>query len=308
MILVLAGRSRGSRFCRRKMRVKQLNTSFKLLGLGFRILKSLGAGNTATDTARDLGCTKANITYWKNKFLDMDALRLQCRDVFITYSLTPFGLKLLTGSEEGFSGEVFVLEDHAVKFGIIEPEKTCIDWCKLGQPRNWEKLGFKVGNVRVVKTSKSIIIHPGKLKGFDIDELEVSAGQIIERVRVFLQNRFGMVLSEEGIPLHKPIWQVFSPEAEEWAKAGTVKVNGIGQLDKSPPDRRAHREYDKKQLAIDAVMAPAILENLERKVDAIAENVGRLIGAVDNLSDVLGKLVQPDVQERPESEVPSYVR
>jgi hypothetical protein len=211
-------------------------------------------------------------------------------------------------SEDGFCGEVFVLEDHAVKFEIVEREKVAVDWRKLGQPRNWQKVGIKIGNVRVEKTSRNVIIHPGKLKGFDIDELEVTAGQVVERMRAFLENRFGMVLSEEGIPLHKPIWQVFSPEAEEWAKAGTVKVNGIGQLDKSPPERKAYREYDKKQLAVDAVMAPAILASIEHKVEAIAENVGRLIGTVDKLTNVLGKLVQPESEKRPESEAPSYVR
>jgi DNA-binding MarR family transcriptional regulator len=294
---------------RRKRRVQEFNKSFELLGSGLQVLKKLGADCTASEVAQDLGCCKSNVTYWKDKLVDMGALRLRTVDVVKLYSLTPYGSKLLTGSEGVFHGTVYVLEDHPVKFEIIESEKSHIDWQKLGQPRNWEKFDFKVGNVRVVKTSRSIIIHPGKLKGFDVDELEVTAGQTVGRVKAFLENRFGMVLSEEGIPLHKPIWQVFSPEAEEWAKAGTVNVNGVGQLDRSPPDRIAHREYSQKQLAVDAVMAPVILANLEQKVDIIAENVGRLISSVDRLSDVLGKLVQPqpDLRERIESEVPSYV-
>ncbi len=292
----MAERSKGSHFCHQKMRVKQLNTSFKLLGTGFQVLKSLGAGNTAADTAKNLGCTKANVTYWKNKLLDMGALRLQCRDAFATYSLTPFGLKLLTGSEGGFVAPV-VLEDHAVKFAIVEHEKSRIDWRKLGEPRNWVKLGFRVGNVRVVKTSRSIIIHPGKLKGFDVDELEVTAGRIVERVKAFLENRFGMVLSEEGVPLHKPVWQVFHSEAEEWAKAGTVKVEGVGQLDKSPPDRKAHREYDQKQLAIDAVMAPVILANIERKIDGLVDTTEKLAYSIERLSGALGKLFNLEAED-----------
>lgn len=271
------------------VRVKEFNKSFKLLGMGFRVLKSLGAGNTATDTARDLGCSKANVTYWKNKLLDMGALRLQCRDVFTTYSLTPFGLKLLTGSESGLTAPV-ILEDHAFKFAIVEHEKNRIDWRKLGQPQNWCKLGIKIGKVRVVKTSRNIIIHPGKIRGFDVDELEVTAGRIIERVKAFLENRYGMVLGEEGVPLHKPIWEVFTPEAEEWAKAGTVKVEGVGQLDKSPPDRKAHREYDRKQLAIDAIMAPVVLADIERKVDALTESTEKMAVSIGKLSDALSKL------------------
>jgi hypothetical protein len=300
----LTGRSRES--CARGVRVKELNKSFKLLGMGFRVLKSLGAGNTATDAARDLGCSKANVTYWKNKLLDMDALRIQCRDVFITYSLTPFGLKLLTGSENGLTTPV-VLEDHAFKFAIVEHEKNRIDWRKLGQPQNWDKLGFKIGKVRVVKTSRNIIIHPGKLRGFDVDELEVTAGRIIERVKAFLENRYGMVLGEEGVPLHKPIWEVFTPEAEEWAKAGTVKVEGVGQLDKSPPDRKAHREYDRKQLAIDAIMAPVVLADIERKVDALTESTEKMAVSIGKLSDALSKLFNLEEDQNGRS-VPSEPR
>jgi len=284
-------------------RVQKFKSGFELLRpRGKRVLELLGAGNRASDVAKVIGCGKSGVSYWKTKLLGMCALRLQCHDVYDIFSLTPFGSKLLTGSEEGrFAGEVFVLEDHAVKFEIVEHEKTSIDWRKLGQPQNWVKLGFKVGNVRVVKTSRSIIVHPGKLKGFNVDELEVTAGQIIERARAFLENRFGMVLSEEAVPLHKPIWQVFSPEAEEWAKAGTVTVDGVGRLDKSPPDRRAHREYDQKQLAVDAVRAPVILANLEYKVDSLATEIHELVSVLRELA------AQPQGLQDPRSKNLGYV-
>lgn len=284
-------------------RVQKFKSDFELLRpRGKRVLELLGAGNKASDAAKVIGCGKSSVSYWKTKLLGMAALRLQCHDVYDVFSLTPFGSKLLTGSEEGrFASEVFVLEDHAVKFEIVEHEKTPIDWRKLGQPQNWVKLGFRVGNVRVVKTSRSIIVHPGKLKGFNVDELEVTAGQIIERARVFLENRFGMVLNEEAVPLHKPIWQVFSPEAEEWAKAGTVTVDGVGRLDKSPPDRRAHREYDQKQLAIDAIRAPVILANLEHKVDSLAAEIHELVSVLRELT------AQPQGLQDPRSKNLGYV-
>ena len=118
-----------------------------------------------------------------------------------------------------------VLEDHAVKSEIIKEEDKHhpIDWRKLGQPRNWVKLGFKLGNVRVVKTSMHIIIHPGKLRDFNADRLLVMAGEIVGRVRLELMARFGMVLSEEGSPLQDPVWEVFTPEAEALNGAGTFK-------------------------------------------------------------------------------------
>ena len=54
----------------------------------------------------------------------------------------------------------------------------------------------------MIETPRSIIIHPGKLRDFDADQLLVSAEQIVGRVRLELMDRF-VVLSEEGVPLQK---------------------------------------------------------------------------------------------------------
>ena len=143
------------------------------------------------------------------------------------YDLTPYGSKLLTGSDNVLRLPV-VFEDHPVKFLVLRGERSgCIDWVKLGQPRNWNKLGFHVTGVHVVKTSKSVIIHPGPLKGFDVDQLEIDSGRIVERVRNILELKFGMQLSEDCSFLHGPMWQVYRPEAREWIKAGSVKVAGV---------------------------------------------------------------------------------
>jgi hypothetical protein len=90
-----------------------------------------------------------------------------------------------------------------------------LNWKRLGRPRNWEKLGVRIGNVRVVRTSKSIIIHPGRLRGFDVDKLLMLSGRIVERVRMVLENRFGLILSDDGVPIHQPITRFYSEEARE---------------------------------------------------------------------------------------------
>lgn len=81
-----------------------------------------------------------------------------------------------------------------MKFALEEWENIPLNWKSLGRPRNWEKLGVKIGNVRLVRTSKSIIIHPGRLRGFDIDELLMLSGRIVKRVKMVLENRFGLLL------------------------------------------------------------------------------------------------------------------
>lgn len=294
---------------KRHRRVKQLNTSFKLLGVGLQVLEKFGAGSTATETAKALGCTKANITYWKNKLLDIGAIRLQTSDVIKIYSLTPYGSKLLTRSERGLV-EPVVLEDCAVKFEIVEGEKCRVDWRKLGSPRNWEKLGVRIGDVRVVRTSRSIIIHPGKLHGFDVDELEVEAGRIVERVKTIVETRFGMVLSDEGVPLHKPIYRFYSEEAKEDVKNGTCIIEGQSSTDNSPPEKIPHEEYTGKQRAKARQLLPDTVKRIESKVDDLNNNLASLATSLEKLTDIIGKLGQAPVPEKPlsENEVDKYVR
>src|SRR3972149_5828019 len=166
--------------------VQQFNDKIDLLGLsqrGLRILRVLGTPDcTASDAAKVVGCSKSLVSHWKDHAIKVGALRLLTEGIVKYYELTPFGAKILASSKnfttsEGVSADfVHVLEDHAVKFQILKEEEKShpIDWRKLGEPRNWVKWGFKLGNVRVVKTPRHIIIHPGKLRDFNMDQLLVT--------------------------------------------------------------------------------------------------------------------------------------
>jgi hypothetical protein len=284
--------------------VQQFNGKIELLGFsqrGLRILRVLGTPDcTASDAAKIIGCSKSLVSYWKNHAVKTGCLRLLIDGIVKYYELTTLGKKILERSKNFTTGEacfgcVHVLEDHAVKFLILKEEDADrrIDWRKLGEPRNWVKWGFKLGNVRVVKTSRHIIIHPGKLRDFDADQLLVLAGQIVGRVRLELMVRFGMVLSEEGVALHAPVWEVFTPEAERFEDAGTFKVHmrdgAVGGLDCSPPERKRHFEYNRKELAVAAVRSPELFVELSRKVDALARTVEGLVSVNERLVGLLSE-------------------
>jgi hypothetical protein len=251
-------------------------------------LKLLGAGNCARDVAEAVPCSKSTVNYWKDKFVGAGALRLVVKDVFKEYALTPYGSKILTTSESGVLPEVCCLEDYAVKFGVLDWGRAeLLDWRRLGRPRNWEKLGVKIGNVRVVRTSKSVIVHPGRLRGFDVDELLMLSGRIVERVRGVLEGYFGLVLKEQGIPLHEPITRFYSEVAGELVKLGTTVVEGVGSIDNSPPERVPHEEYVGKDLAKARLMMPLRLRRLEGEVQELRRQVEGLSGSVGELVGVL---------------------
>ena len=292
------------------------------------ILGVLGAGGVAAEAVGIAGVVKSDVTYWKNRFVRAGALVLResqdqktlgkpRRDQRFSagkpkyYDLTPYGSKLLTGSDNKLRLPV-VFEDNPVKFRVLQWERrasdgcSVIDWERLGSPRNWVKLGFRVTGVRVVKTSKSIIIHPGPLKGFDVDQLEVDSGRIVERVRYILEVQFGMQLSDDLEFLHGPMWQVFHPDAREWLKVGSVKVPGVGALDASPKpwlkslSKVPHLEFERKEHAAIAAAWPVASDPLKRNVSAAPmyplylEEVHRmvvgLVGQVEVLTVEVGSV------------------
>ena len=286
---------------RQVQRVKRVKHDFLTLAdavpftkKGLKILKLLGAGNPAIKVADIVGCSRSNVCYWKNKFLNMGVLKLVVRDVVHIYRLTPYGSKVLTRGE-GYFPEVCCLEDYAIKFEVKDWEHVPLNWKRLGRPRNWEKLGVKIGNIRVVRTSKSVIIHPGRLRGFDVDELLMLSGRIVERVRMVLENRFGLVLSEVGVPLHQLVTRFYSEEAGELVKLGTTIVENIGSIDNSPPERVPHEEYVGKDLAKARLLMPLRLSRIEHQV----ENIENKLSKFDNsINDLLSLLKLAIIQER----------
>ena len=152
-------------------------------------------------------------------------------------------------------GGLWCLRIIRVSLGFLQGERSAsVDWVLMGEPRNWVKMGFRVGGVMVEKTSKHVIIHPGPVQGFDVDQLQVDFGRIVERVRYILEGKFGMRLGDEAVFWHGLMWQVYHPDAKEWIKEGGIKVPGFGALDASPaPWLRAgrcpHVEFEKKEHA-----------------------------------------------------------
>ncbi len=138
-------RKTGQRQVQRVKRVKHdfltLADAVPLTEKGQQILKFLGAGNPASKVASIVGCSRSNVCYWKDKFLSMGAIKLQVRDAVHIYQITPYGSKILTRSE-GYFPEVCCLEDHAVKFEVIEWERLPLNWktarssSKLGEARS----------------------------------------------------------------------------------------------------------------------------------------------------------------------------
>jgi hypothetical protein len=172
-----------------KRAVKQSNESTLLLGslspTATKILEVYLAGGTAQQASKQCHCSKQNVSLHTKMLLRRGFIRLQTYDVFKIYSVTPLGQSIFTGSDS--NGEATVLEDYAVKFAIIRGETHRVDWKSLGAPNNWVKLGVHVDGLRVERTSQNIIIHPGKMVGFNIEKLLFDAGRAVQKCKDVLE-------------------------------------------------------------------------------------------------------------------------
>lgn len=260
---------------------------------GREVLELLGTGNPPSRVADALGVSRSAVTYWIKKLLKHGYIRLQTRDVYKFFALTYLGSRVLTGSEE--ARRTIVLEDYPIKYALVEGEKVGVSWQKLGAPRNWVKLGFKVGKVRVVKTSRSIIVHPGRLRGFDPYRLVYVVGRECGRVAGWLQGHLGMVLGP-GEPVKRPTFQVYDPVAEELTKYYSFK-DDVGGADRSPPSRRGHWEMG-PEVAKDYLMSFARLRQIQnqlagidKQIQGVNHNISRLAGQMESLVGELHSLV-----------------
>jgi hypothetical protein len=254
--------------------VQKFNGDFELLGVlpptAKKILAILGADGVASEAVRTVGCVKSNVTYWKDRFLRGGALTLRCDGVIKYYNLTPFGSKLLTGSD-GVVRLPILLEDRPIKYKVLCREQSLIDWRKLGDPKNWRKLGVKIGEVRVIlndrlgsnHTEANLIIHPGQMKGFSSKEVFENSVRVVERTRNILEIKFGMLLDSFGEVVGTPRYHVYRPECHQWIEAGCVEIDGVGGLDASPThdkqdplNKQPHLEYADGRLADDAAAFP----------------------------------------------------
>jgi len=250
-----------------------------------KILKLLGQGSTQVEVSETTPFTKQKVNYWALKFLRNGLLKIKCDGKPKFYEWTALSLKILTRSENGVL-QLCMMEDYPVKFRLIK-DGSNFSWEKLGEPRNWEKLGIHIGNVRVVKTSQNVIIHTGQIAAVDPDHALVEAGSIIGAVKAVLKSH-GIVLYPVGIPLRQSIYKFYTEEAEILHRLfGNVSTED-GTIDASPPYKIPHEEYT-RNAAVNRLLMPKRLKRMEERQVRIEE---RLTNIEDRIVSSLERMTQ----------------
>lgn len=271
------------------------------------ILDSLSKGNSQKKVADQTSFSKQKVFYWKQIFLANKLIRLEIDGKPKIYRVTALGQKTLTRGEKGGFNHC-IMEDYQMKFRLIK-DSSRLDWKKLGEPRNWEKLGIKVGKVRVEKTTQNIIIHSGQVVGVHPSHAMIEAGSIIGVVFGFLKSH-GVVMDPVGLPSRQPIFKFYTPEAEELYRLYGVTITDKGTIDNSPPDKIPHEEYP-RNAAVDKLTMPSRvvrMEDRQVKIEERLKNIeaveDRIVTALEKLADGFERLTTNLVQKKKTSKAP----
>ncbi len=274
----------------------------------WKILSVLGARGVAGEAAVGAKVVKSTVSYWIKRFIASHALILDEAEVPNStgrlgqprqfkpgtpryYLLTPYGSKLITQGDGRLHFPI-LFEDRPVIFKVKQREKKPIPWKPLGDVRHWRKFGVMLAGVTVelhdglgpLHNEAAVEIHPGRIKGFNVDELLADSVCIVERVKYFLEATYGIQLSDKGeLPKDrktgepiKPRFCVYRPECKEWMAAGSMDIPGYAGADESPqPSKHGvrdplsnepHFEYtDSKDAALLASMPAVIADNLAKQ-------------------------------------------
>lgn len=321
-----------------------------------KILSVLGAKGVAGEACVAAKVVKSTVSRWVRLLKNAGALvldeeevpnstgRLGKPQVFKPgtpryYLLTPYGSKLITWGD-GVLHFPILFEDRPQIFKVAKREVKPIPWKRMGNVRNWRKFGVMLAGVTVElhdglgpnRDGANVEIHPGRMKGFNVDELLADSVAVVERVKYMLEATYGIELSMQGeLPKgkggepFKPRFCVYRPEIREWMKAGSMDIPGYAGADASPQPSvhgvrdplsdEPHFEYVEgkdaallaslpafiaddpaKQNLFDGLTAPALIRETHRLVKSLVDRINLLTVEVNQVkaveSQVSGVMVE----------------
>jgi len=279
-----------------------------------KILRAFAEGKSPSEVIDLVSFTKQRLNYWVKKFLKDKLIYESIPGKPKIYELTAFGKKVLTVSERGVK-EPLLMESYDMKYRLLQTnfkrncskclEKDCsmpkigetnncmIAWKKLGDPRNWQKWGFHYCGISVERNDgifPTVIIRTGELSGFNPYEMAVDAGALVTLVKAKLHD-LGLTLDNVGELVHKPIFHLYTEEAEEFYNTEGIIYTNNGHIDNSPllnprdkGPREPHEERTEMQQVEYMAMPKRIHEtlNMVSQMKADGTNTSGALNALQN--------------------------
>lgn len=256
------------------------------------ILSKLGKGVSQSKVSKQGSFSKQKVNYWAKRFLKLKLIELEMDGWIKSYRFTAVGQVFFTrGEESGFVP--CVSEDYPIKYPLIR-DNSSIVWEKLGDTKNWKKLGVMIGDVRVEKTTKHIIVHTGQIIGVNPDHAKIEAGSLQRAVLDTLKS-LGVVVEPVGLPLRPWITKFFTKDAEILYELFGVVSTEDGSIDASPPDRIPHEEL-RENAAAAKLRMPLRVARMESDIRGIKADVAtmteRFLPALEDLTKAVKTMTE----------------
>jgi len=265
---------------------KRFNTS----SVGLRlvpILKMLDAGNYPAKIARMLGMSRHHVAYYIRKMRQAGLIERENMRWPAFYVVTDKGKKFLTGCS-GLSPEfVFRLHRCGFKYPIlVRPAGFEPGNCRRVAKAcgNWTALVGDEGGVRVEVTTRNVIVWCESVSGRDPDELLLQAKSTADRVAASLCVKYGLRLGE-GQLVPKRHVGVYDPVAELLSRRFEVS-DDVGKIDRS--EGMGEIDWFSAKAAKDYLLMPGRVENLERKLEALHNDMQELVSVLKQLTQPAG--------------------
>jgi len=172
---------------------------------------------------------------------------------------------------------VFRLHRCGFKYPVLSGPREALDWRRVPQAcGHWVSLIGDEGGVRVVKTSRHVIVWCESISGRDPDELLLRAKAVADRVAASLCVKYGFRLGEGRLVPKKHIG-VYDPAAELLSRRFEVS-DDVGKIDRS--EGLGEIDWFSVKAAKDYLLMPSRVENLERKLEALHGDVQELVSVL----------------------------
>ena len=275
--------SRSQNFSRSKSKVK-FDFS-KVWTRVIPILKRVQVGDWGAKIARIYGWKKQDVAYYLKKLEKCGLIRRDKRSSSVAWKLTVKGQTFLESCEGVlFSSGIFRLEKCQFRYVIVREGLLPSDFKRV-EMINWTALLGMEQGVKVRHTSRSWIVHVETLYGKSPGELINLAKNLADRVSKGLMVKYSCILAD-GELLRGYELALDDPVAQLLSRYFCVSLPGRARMDHSPGELEGEIDFAHKDFAIQYLLVPEKVGNLERQVSNIGADLEKINDALQRLPNL----------------------
>jgi len=248
-------------------------------------------GSYPTQAGRMVGWSRSHTFYYVKRLVKLGYLKRQVRDAATFYTLTQRCSNFLTGSEARGLPRVVRLHNFCAKYPIVAEPRVPVDWGRVQQMRNWEKVLGTVFGLTVERTTRHVLVYADVVEGGNPWELVYLAWRETDRLASYLEESWKMRLGRPSLKDPKLHFAVYDPVASRIVKDYRVTLDGVAEVDQSPPSP-GEVDWFSPESAEDYLLMGARMRTVEQRTARMETNLEAVASSLREAVDALKTLPQ----------------